>query len=286
MAASRRPAAFTLIELLVVITIIGMLMALLLPAITSSSGAANTIDCRNNVQNLAKAIQQFEANLGRYPGYAEQIGTGNVTGTWIVAIFDYYDRKDVSKAWESGAKPEPQIDSLICKDDPPEQAGGPSTSYVGNAGKVGTADADERPSNGIMHDMSTLAKRRSRRTRKSHIKDGITQTLLVTENIQATNWSALGKQATVFVWHPTTSPSADMQINGNKKAGLSAITAERARPSSWHTGDGVNAAFVDTHAIWLSQSIDYKVYQQLMTPHGAASDMPDKNVIINDGDLR
>ena len=56
----RKTRAFTLIELLVVISIIGMLMALLLPAVQSAreSGRSNT--CRNNLRNLAIGVTQFE----------------------------------------------------------------------------------------------------------------------------------------------------------------------------------------------------------------------------------
>ena len=63
--ASRR--AFTLIELLVVIGIIGMLIALLLPALSAVREAANKSSCGNNLHNLALAFDVHSTTFGTYP---------------------------------------------------------------------------------------------------------------------------------------------------------------------------------------------------------------------------
>ena len=65
--SSSQRTAFTLVELLVVIAIIGVLVALLLPAVQAAREAARRTSCSNNIKNVALACQAFHSAENRFP---------------------------------------------------------------------------------------------------------------------------------------------------------------------------------------------------------------------------
>ncbi len=95
----RMPRGFTLVELLVVITIIGILIALLLPAVQAARESARRVQCSNNLRNLALAVINYEAKFGYFPP-SVQFGPGedpaqsnNFRPNWVILTLPYIEQE-------------------------------------------------------------------------------------------------------------------------------------------------------------------------------------------------
>ncbi len=115
-------SGFTLVELLVVITIIGILMGLLIPAVNAARETARRNQCSTQLKNLALAAIQHENAKGELPGYLQKYGSFSGTadpsdptstapaahvklGTWTVALFPWLDAQPTYEHWTEDRYP-------------------------------------------------------------------------------------------------------------------------------------------------------------------------------------
>jgi prepilin-type N-terminal cleavage/methylation domain-containing protein len=97
MRSVHRPTTrgFTLVELLVVIAIIGILVALLLPAIQAAREAARRTQCVNNLKQIGLGILNFESTTKFVPASRQPCGIAN----WTVAILPYMEETAAYSTW-------------------------------------------------------------------------------------------------------------------------------------------------------------------------------------------
>ncbi len=106
--ALRPGRAFTLIELLVVIAIIGVLIALLLPAVQQSREAMRATQCKNHLRQLALATHNFHdvfqvfppASLKPRPGDVTEYSCGGTEPSWPIRLLPYLERTPQFAEWK------------------------------------------------------------------------------------------------------------------------------------------------------------------------------------------
>jgi prepilin-type N-terminal cleavage/methylation domain-containing protein len=338
-----RRTGFTLVELLVVIAIIGVLVALLLPAVQAAREAARRRTCANQMTQLAMGMLAQEAGKGHLPGLYEMVGSHKAT--WIVAILPELEQQQVYDRWLTETNPNqlptPYLSILVCASKRIPDKDAPTNSYVGNGGfcprMTGVnARVDDpsspppnfpdgaafdpataappayhywkagRKANGVLLDLAVpktpvwqrLVPKHARYMSSSDIRDGTSNTMLVSENLQAGNWNEVpglvnGQvprlPSVAMVWLYASEPDAPpldagkaapqvpvpehAKINGMKKNPPAGVGAELFRPSSNHPG-GVNTTFADKSTRFLNEQIDYWVYASLMASDDRHSDLP------------
>ncbi len=140
--------AFTLVELLVVISIIGLLVGLLLPAVQMAREAGRRVQCQNNLKQMTLAALNFESTYRRLPpngwGYwwAPEPGRGvgpQQPGGWIYNLLPYLEQQNLWRMGEgtAGAERQTAIAALIslpiatfkCPSRPGDQLGSMSSRW-------------------------------------------------------------------------------------------------------------------------------------------------------------
>jgi prepilin-type N-terminal cleavage/methylation domain-containing protein/prepilin-type processing-associated H-X9-DG protein len=94
-AAKNPRTAFTLVELLVVITIIGILIALLLPAVQAAREAARRTQCSNSLKQLGLGLLNHENAKGAFPPGGDFSPAGGLGCSWMVRILPYCEQDNI-----------------------------------------------------------------------------------------------------------------------------------------------------------------------------------------------
>ena len=145
----RLKMGFTLVELLVVITIIGILIALLLPAVQAAREAARRTQCINQLKQLGLACMQHEAAHGHLPtggwgymwiGDPDQGFDKNQPGGWIYNILPYIEQqslRDLGKGQANATKKtsltqlcQTPLEIMVCSTRRVAVASAPSDGYA------------------------------------------------------------------------------------------------------------------------------------------------------------
>jgi prepilin-type N-terminal cleavage/methylation domain-containing protein/prepilin-type processing-associated H-X9-DG protein len=220
---------FTLVELLVVIAIIGVLVALLLPAVQAARESARKMQCGTKLRELGQAALTFEGSKKRFPGWQEIVarnsGAGiaangpNKVAGWPVLLMPYLDQQPIFDSWDDQAvlyasASRSFLPIYTCPSRQTTYQQGTYLSYVANAGfspgpgstpivKDGTPNSTYwstfNQNNGVFLDrvpfdngsnLGSMGPAKLNEVTTTDINDGLSNTLLFTENLLGGRWDS------------------------------------------------------------------------------------------------
>ena len=187
---------FTLVELLVVIAIIGMLIALLLPAVQAAREAARRMTCSNHVKQLSLALHTYHDANKNLPGLGNLRVGGNATPNWsvIYSLLPYFEQQarydDINtnasnNSYDGRPCLEAKIASLLC----PSEGNGKSLQYAGTnyAASIGDCmwNPNDNKSNAEYRTVFERINPNNPRSRRDlgFITDGTSNTAAISEAI-------------------------------------------------------------------------------------------------------
>jgi prepilin-type N-terminal cleavage/methylation domain-containing protein len=269
------PRGFTLVELLVVIAIIGVLVALLLPAVQAAREAARRTACLNNVTQLGLSLHNFEFHFETLPA-----GVTNADGpirnepkgthvSWIVKILPYLEQNALAKNFDQAAGAYAdvnaqvravQISPIQCPSSPvPFENEDKTVARSSYAGCHHDAEAPiDKDNHGLLFLNSAV--------KYSDIYDGTTMTLLLGESLTTRDglgWvsgtrATLRNTSSIEGGGPYLAQPAATPIDAAEKSGSLFVGGF----GSYHPG-GINIGLADGSTRFLSQNTEAKVLRQL-----------------------
>jgi prepilin-type N-terminal cleavage/methylation domain-containing protein/prepilin-type processing-associated H-X9-DG protein len=297
----RLDRGFTLIELLVVIAIIGVLVALLLPAVQAAREAARRAQCVNNFKQIGLAIHNYEGTHQTLPG--GYVSTFDALGTdlgpgwgWASMLLPRLEQSSLFGALNFSVGIEVPanltarltiVSGFLCPSDRVESSW-PAVSRDPATGAVYQTICSVAPSNyvgmsgvsepgpdgeGLFFRNSSIAFR--------DITDGLSQTIAVGERahlLGVATWSGSVTGAYLFDDDGDSIGSADVEtgpgmILGHSGEGIGPGSS-RSEPNqfySLHAPRGANFLFADGHVAFLKATMNYKSYVALSTRAGNES---------------
>jgi len=298
----QRKYGFTLVELLVVITIIGLVAGLLIVGVSSARESARRMQCVNNQRQIGIALINYNNNNKGLPGLASTVLNRELS--WVQSILPELGEQKLYDAFLDNPVP-PQVTGtlpiLICPTSDKTLKDNYTLSYVANAGPGITGDITSTVSAkfAIFKDMRAAAME-LKRVKIDEIADGTSNTIIISENLQAERWSPNvpndnvpndnwsldgGLQSTVAIvscgyqWLGNPTLASPLKINEDRKKVENFPPLSYVRPSSNHPGT-VGMLYADGHVDLMNDDIEPVVYFGKMCPDDETAT---KNSIANDG---